>query len=216
MRHLSFLFFLAFILNSCSKASKPFEILYPLIDSEVDYCCFSIEWEDYEDESNYKVIIAEDSLFQDVFHYGIVEGNSYEFEDGLKVDIPYYLKIMAVTSEIETQIEFRVKDYASIYEGNYNAKRRWHEVINGAITRNDVETVEINIAKPSDSNGILINGDLFHFFTNRHNPDYIGIYEDGVSDTNGWLYFNQDSIAFQYRNGNVANYNEITTYGSLK
>ena len=216
MRHLSFLFFLAFILNSCSDASDPFKIIYPLNGQEVDYCCFSIEWEAYEDETNYKVIIAEDSLFQDVSHYGLVEGNSYEVEDGLNVNIPYYLKIEAITSEIVTQTEFRVKDYAAIYEGSYNAKRRWHEVINGAITQNDVETVEINIAKPSDSNGILINGDLFLYFKNEHNPDYIGIYEEGVTDTYGWLFFNQDSISFRYRNGSVANFNEITTYGSLK
>ncbi|MDF1695147.1 MAG: hypothetical protein P1U56_04920 [Saprospiraceae bacterium] len=210
------------LLCACSESEPPvenppeqmMELTYPLVGDEVHYCCFSFEWDDPNNENEYRIQIAKYSSFNDLLLDTVVLGTSFEFPSFLTPRNTYNWRVTGVDSEISQKSEFQIIDYADHLSGSYDAtikKYAWNG-LQGATTDTTFQTI-LKIWKGDDHSisyeSENSNGKVNVPFSELLGQDYVLYRIDHDYPRNIDFiryYFNTDSIVTYSESGGNGGY----------
>ena len=194
MRYQLLLLIFLFFICGCSLVSDSFDTISPLKGEEVDYCCFTLEWDEYENADEYQIQISTDESFENIFLDLTSSSNSMILEHEFEPGQTYYWKVIPNSSETSIESYFKIKDYAAIYAGEYPATRTGITQIHSE-TIEETTTTTLKIAESERSCCLLIDDREFFYYGHFLNPDYISIVDSKIDGRGGHIYFNTDSIA---------------------
>jgi len=208
------LFIFLFITLSCSTPEEidPIEeetpidtpqltLTYPLQDEEVHYCCFTLEWEDSENEGEYRVQLSKSSYTQNILFDTIVSETSLEFPTTLLPSEEYYWKVIPKNLDESQSGIFRIFDYIEKLNRSYVASINSYSWMLLEGSTDTTHQTNLKIFR-GDNNMITYETDHTHFQPNlpfkeeRHEDFVLFEIDHGYPLDSDYLkyFFDNDSI----------------------
>ena len=133
-------------------------LTYPAEGSRVHYCCFSLEWEDSENSSEYQVQISDTKIFADLLLDTIVTGTTLEFPSILYPTETYHWRV--ISKDETREAAFKIIDYRSRLSKSHDARIKIFSWIHGEGSMEEYHDTRLHLSAGSEGYSINHNTSL--------------------------------------------------------